>query len=53
MVMVSLAGLVGWGQSRCSGRLTAQFDILRLMTLGFSRSRRSGSGSARISVIAC
>jgi hypothetical protein len=51
--MVSSAGLVGWGQWRCSGRLTPQLDILRLMTRGFWRGRRSGSGPARISVIAC
>ncbi len=47
------AGLVGWGQLRCSGRLTGQLDILRLMTRGFLRRRRWGSGSARISAIAC
>lgn len=51
--MVSLACMVGWGQLRCLGRLTGQLDILRLMTRGFLRGRRSGSGSARISVIAC
>ncbi len=53
MVTASPGGLVGCGQLRCSGRLTAQLDILRLMTLGLVRSRRSGSGSARISVIVC
>jgi hypothetical protein len=53
MVIVSLDGLVGWGALRCSGRLTPQPDIFRLMTRGFARSRRSGSGSARISAIAC
>src|SRR6266571_3465145 len=53
MVIVSSAGLVGWGQSRCSGRLTRQLDILRLMTRGLVRRRRSGRSSARISVIAC
>ena len=53
MVMASSAGLVGWGQLRCSGRLTPQLDILRLMTRGLVRRRRSGSGSARISAIAC
>ena len=51
--MLSSGGLVGWGQLRCSGRLTGQLDILRLMTRGFSRARRWGSGSARISAIAC
>jgi hypothetical protein len=50
--MASSGGLVGWGQLRCSGRLTPQLDILRLMTRGFSRCRRAGSGSARISAIA-
>src|SRR5579859_5177792 len=53
MVMLSSGGLVGWGQLRCSGLLTGQLDILRLMTRGFSRARRGGSRSARISVIAC
>ena len=53
MVMLSLAGLAGGGQLRCSGRLTAQLLILRLMTRGFSRGLRSGSGWARISAIAC
>jgi len=47
------AGVVGWRQLRCSGRLTPQLLILRLMTLGFWRTRRVGSGSARISAIAC
>jgi hypothetical protein len=51
--MTSLAGLVGWGQLRCSARLTAQLLILRLMTCGLERSRRSPNGWARISVIAC
>jgi hypothetical protein len=51
--MRSAAGLVGWGQLRWWERLTPQLDILRLMTRGFSRGRRSGSGSARISAIAC
>jgi hypothetical protein len=50
--MASLGCLAGWGALRCPGRLTPQPDILRLMTRGFARSRRSGSGSARISVIA-
>ncbi len=50
--MASFAGLAGWGQLRCSGRLTAQLDILRLTTRGFSRGLRSGSGWARISAIA-
>src|SRR5450755_3237131 len=35
MVMLCSGGLVGWGQLRCSGRLTGQLDILRLMTRGF------------------
>jgi hypothetical protein len=51
--MTSLAGLVGWGRSRCSARLTAQLLILRLMTCGLERRRRSPSGLARISAIAC
>lgn len=51
--MVSSGGLVGWGQLRCSGRLTGQLLILRLITRGFSRRRRWGSGPARISAIAC
>lgn len=51
--MVSSAGLVGWGELWCSGRLTGQLLILRLITRGFLRRRRSGSGSARISEIAC
>jgi hypothetical protein len=51
--MASLGALVGFGGSRCSGRLTPQLDILRLMTLGLVRSRRGLSRSARISVIAC
>ena len=50
--MLSLAGLAGGGQLRCSGRLTAQLLILRLMTRGFSRGLRWGSGWARISAIA-
>jgi hypothetical protein len=41
------------GGLRCSGRLTAQLLILRLMTRGLRRGRRSGSGSARTSAIAC
>jgi len=45
--------LVGLGGSTCSGRLTAQLDILRLMTRGLRRRRRSGRGCARISTIAC
>ena len=51
--MLSSGGLVGWGQLWCSARLTGQLLILRLMTRGFSRARRCGSGWARISVIAC
>lgn len=53
MVILSLAGLVGIDRSWWLGRLTGHLDILRLMTRGFERCRRSGSGSARISVIAC
>ncbi len=52
-MIASLGGLAGLGQLRCSGRLTPQLDILRLMTRGLARSRRSPSVSARISVIAC
>lgn len=48
--MASSVGLGGW---RCSGRLTDQLLILRLMTCGLERRRRSGSGWARISAIAC
>src|SRR5271168_4591234 len=53
MVMASLGGLVGCGESRCCGRLTAQLLILRLMTRGLVRSRRFSRGSARISATAC
>ncbi len=53
MVIASLARFVGLGGFRCSGRLTAQLDILRLITRGLVRSRRGLSRSARISVIAC
>ncbi len=51
--MLSLACVAGWGRLRCSGRFTPHLDILRLMTRGFLRGRRSGSASARISAIAC
>ncbi len=51
--MASAVGFDGWGQLRCSGRLTGQLLILRLMTLGFWRLRRGGSGSAMISATAC
>jgi hypothetical protein len=51
--MASLGGLVGLGGFRCSGRLTAQLLILRLMTLGLLRKRRGRSRSERISAIAC
>ena len=51
--MASPGGLVGLRGLRCSGRLTAQLDILRLITRGLVRSRRSPSRWARISVIAC
>ena len=53
MVIASWAGIAGLGQLRCSGRLTGQLLILRLMTRGFWRVRRWGSGRARISAIAC
>jgi hypothetical protein len=33
-VTASSAGLVGWGQWRCSGRLAFQLLILRLITRG-------------------
>jgi hypothetical protein len=52
-MMIVSVGVVGWGQLRCWGRLTRQLDILRLITRGLRRWRRSGSGSARISAIAC
>jgi hypothetical protein len=52
MVIVSLGGVVGWGQSWWWGRLTAHLDILRLMTRGLERCRRCWRGSARISLIA-
>jgi hypothetical protein len=52
-VIASAADAVGLGGLRCSGRLTPQLDILRLITRGLRRSRRSGSGSAMISAIAC
>jgi len=42
----------GFGGSRCSGRLTAQLLILRLMTLGFWRRRRCGSSSKSSSWVA-
>jgi hypothetical protein len=51
--MASLAGLVGWGEWRCAGRLTGQLDILRLMTRGLRRARRLRMGWSRISPIAC
>jgi hypothetical protein len=51
--MAALGGLLGFGGSRCSGRLTGQFDILRLITRGLDRSRRGPSVMARISAIAC
>jgi hypothetical protein len=51
--MTSETWAVGLGQLRCSGRLTPQLDILRLITRGLRRRRRSGSGWARISTIAC
>jgi hypothetical protein len=51
--MASVGGLLGLGGSRCSGRLTGQLLILRLITRGLDLSRRGPSRSARISVIAC
>jgi hypothetical protein len=51
--MASPGGLVGLGGSRCSGRLTGQLDILRLITRGLERSRRGPRRSARISSSAC
>src|ERR1035441_9898556 len=53
MLTASSARFVGLGVFRCSGRLTPQLDILRLITRGLVRSRRGPSRSARISVIAC
>src|SRR5579872_4354843 len=54
MIVIRSAGCrVGCGQLRCSGRLTCQPGILRLMRRGLARRRRWGSGSARISLIAC
>ncbi len=53
MVIESLTGVAGLGGLRCSARLTGQLLILRLMTLGLRRARRSGRGLARISTIAC
>ena len=50
---MSAACAVGLGGLRCSGRLTPQLDILRLITRGLRRGRRPGSGSSRISAIAC
>jgi hypothetical protein len=40
--MASAGSLVGWGQCRCSSRLTPKLDILRLMTRGLERLRRRG-----------
>lgn len=51
--MAASAGLFGFGQLRWSSRFTGQLDILRLMTRGLHRRFLSGSGSARISPIAC
>ncbi len=54
MMATASAGCeVGLGGLRCSGRLTAQLDILRLITRGLRRRRRGPSVLARISVIAC
>lgn len=52
MVTASLGGVVGLGGLRCSGRLTGQLDILRLITRGLDRSRRGPRTLARISLIA-
>lgn len=41
---MSAGGFVGCGHWWCSGRLTGHLDILRLMTLGLARSRRSSRG---------
>ena len=49
MAMVSAWGRCGWGQRRCLARLSAQLDILRLITRGLARSRRLGSRWCRIS----
>src|SRR5262245_56389346 len=53
MLIAASGGVVGCGQFRCSGRLMCHLAIFRLTSLGFVRKRRSGSGSARISAIAC
>lgn len=53
MVIACAGGSVGLGGLRCSGRLTAQLLILRLITRGLDRSRRGPSVLARISVTAC
>jgi len=43
---------VGLGQSRCSGRFRAKFDILRFATRGLARSRLRPNGSKRMSAAA-
>ena len=40
--MVVLGGLSGWGQSVWRARLTCHFGILRLISRGLERSRRTG-----------
>jgi hypothetical protein len=51
--MASPGAWVGLGGLWCSARLTGQLLILRLITRGLDRSRRSPSVSAMISAIAC
>src|ERR1700730_2206271 len=54
MIVIRSSGArVGWGQVGCCGPLTCQQGALRLMRRGLARRRRSGSGSSRISLIAC
>ena len=40
--MVVMGGPVGCGQLACRARLTCQRGILRLMSRGFDRRRRTG-----------
>lgn len=49
MVTASAGSRVGWGQRRCSPRLTPKFDIFRLTTRGLDRLRRGGNRRAVIS----
>jgi hypothetical protein len=53
MVRASFGGLVGLGGLWCSGRLTGQLLILRLITRGLDLSRRGPRVLARISATAC